>query len=229
MVGGSEILPRLGIGTGFLRNRHGPCPICGGRDRYRFDDRDGEGTYFCNQCGAGSGIILVRKLHGWDFKTACDEIDKIIGSATPETWQPSPARDDEQDRAKRKSVIERALRAAQAPDVVTGYLRRRGLGVVPKSLQGHPALWHSEARCSFPAVLAPILGPSGDLQSVQRIYVGDVTPRKMTLPPIDTIKGGAVRLFRPPTCLASAKASRPAWPATSFGAFRCGQPSARAA
>ncbi len=45
----SEILPRLGIDARFLRNRHGPCPLCGGKDRFRFDDRDGSGSYFCNQ------------------------------------------------------------------------------------------------------------------------------------------------------------------------------------
>src|SRR3954449_13062481 len=74
-----EILPQLGVDTRFLVNKHGPCPLCGGRDRYRFDDRDGTGSYYCNQCGAGVGVILIRKLHGWDHKTACDEIDKIIG------------------------------------------------------------------------------------------------------------------------------------------------------
>ena len=26
-----EILPRLGIDARFLVNRHGPCPLCGGR------------------------------------------------------------------------------------------------------------------------------------------------------------------------------------------------------
>ena len=67
-----EILPLFGIGTGFLVNRHGPCPLCGGRDRFRFDDKDGSGSYFCNQCGAGVGIILIRKLRGWGFKEACD-------------------------------------------------------------------------------------------------------------------------------------------------------------
>ena len=75
-----EILPQLGVETRFLTNRHGPCPLCGGRDRYRFDDKDGDVSYYCGQCGAGVGIILLRKLHGWDFKTACDEIDKIIGT-----------------------------------------------------------------------------------------------------------------------------------------------------
>jgi putative DNA primase/helicase len=52
-----EILPRLGVDTQFLTNRHGPCPLCGGKDRFRFDDRDGSGSYICGQCGAGVGVI----------------------------------------------------------------------------------------------------------------------------------------------------------------------------
>jgi putative DNA primase/helicase len=54
-----EILPQLGVETRYLTNKHGPCPICRkGRDRFRFDDRDGSGSYICSQCGAGSGIIF---------------------------------------------------------------------------------------------------------------------------------------------------------------------------
>ncbi len=60
----TEILPLLGVDPRFLVNRHGPCPLCGGKDRFRFDDKDGSGSYYCNGCGAGVGIILVRKLHG---------------------------------------------------------------------------------------------------------------------------------------------------------------------
>ncbi|MEQ9642507.1 MAG: primase-helicase zinc-binding domain-containing protein [Alphaproteobacteria bacterium] len=58
------ILPRLGIAASFLVNRHGPCPLCGGRDRFRFDDRDGSGSYYCNRCGPGPGLLLVQKLNG---------------------------------------------------------------------------------------------------------------------------------------------------------------------
>jgi putative DNA primase/helicase len=186
-----EILPQLGIAPQFLTNRHTACPLCGGKDRYRFDDRDGEGTYFCNQCGPGPGIMLVRKLNGWDHKTACDEIDRIIGhDYRPPA--PSPRTDD---RDRRRQAIERVMAGATDQDVVTAYLTGRGLGVISGVLRGHPALWHPEAKKSLPAVLAPIFGPSGELQSVQRIFMGDVTPRKMTMPPVDTITGGAVRLF----------------------------------
>jgi putative DNA primase/helicase len=83
-----EILPLVGIDTRYLTNSHGPCPLCGGKDRYRFDDRDGTGSYFCSQCGAGVGIIMVRKLKGWDYKTACDEIDRILGDVGD--IQPAP-------------------------------------------------------------------------------------------------------------------------------------------
>jgi putative DNA primase/helicase len=73
-----EILRRLGVDARYLRKRHGPCPVCGGKDRFRFDDRH-EGWHYCNQCGAGPGIVLLRKLRGWDYATACKAIDEILG------------------------------------------------------------------------------------------------------------------------------------------------------
>nr|WP_254281973.1 primase-helicase zinc-binding domain-containing protein [Escherichia coli] len=57
-----RILPALGIQV--LKNRHQPCPVCGGSDRFRFDDREGRGTRYCNQCGAGDGLKLVEKVFG---------------------------------------------------------------------------------------------------------------------------------------------------------------------
>jgi putative DNA primase/helicase len=190
-----EILPRLGVGTEFLRNRHGPCPLCGGRDRYRFDDRDGSGSYFCGQCGAGNGVILLRKLHGWDFKRVCEEIDAIIGSdARPEEL---PAKTgDNPDRRRR--AIEKVLAGANDRRIVDSYLAGRGLKASSSLLRGHPALWHTEAKRSFPAVVAPITGPDNSLQSVQRIFIGPEVPRdarKTIMPPVNTISGGAVRLF----------------------------------
>jgi putative DNA primase/helicase len=76
----AEVLSALGVGSSYLKNKHGPCPCCGGKNRYRFDDKDGSGSYFCNQCGPGSGLMLLRKVRGWDHATACREVDTIIGS-----------------------------------------------------------------------------------------------------------------------------------------------------
>ncbi len=184
-----EILPRLGVAVSFLVNRHGPCPICGGKDRFRFDDKDGSGSYYCNQCGPGPGIMLIRKLNGWGHATACREIDSIIGDGAPVAKAPPPARN-----GGRLEAIEGLLAEAQAPQVVADYLAARGLKASSEMLRGHRALIHAEIRRRLPAVIAPILGPDGSLQSAQRIYVGNVAPRKKTMPPVDTITGGAVRL-----------------------------------
>ncbi|EDW4568991.1 hypothetical protein ZL55_004128, partial [Salmonella enterica subsp. enterica serovar Emek] len=45
--------------------RHGPCPKCGGKDRFRLDDLDGRGTWICSQCGNGDGLDLVKLMTGY--------------------------------------------------------------------------------------------------------------------------------------------------------------------
>ena len=41
-----SILEKLGIDASYLKNKHGPCPACGGTDRFRFDNKMGSGTFF---------------------------------------------------------------------------------------------------------------------------------------------------------------------------------------
>src|SRR5262252_7684935 len=165
-----EILPRLGIETRFLTNKHGPCPICGGKDRFRFDDKNGTGSYYCNQCGAGGGVILLQKLHGWDFKMACDEIDKIIGTGPAPVAASVPHKPNE----RRAEALRRALAQAVDLGVVDAYLDRRGIAARSPVLQGHHRCpyFDDDRRLigHFPAVVAPILGPDGVLQSAHRIY-----------------------------------------------------------
>jgi putative DNA primase/helicase len=191
-----EILPQLGIETRFLQNKHGPCPLCGAKDRFRFDDRDGSGSYYCNQCGAGTGLLMIRKLKGWDHKTACDAVDEIIGNSEAAASEKGAPKSP----ASRAAAIRQLLSEARHPDVVTAYLRRRGLGVSSSVLKGH---W----RCpyydddgkfvgAFPAVITPIIGPDGTLRSALRIYTArGLDPRKKVMPLVDTISGAAVRLF----------------------------------
>jgi putative DNA primase/helicase len=191
-----EILPQLGIDAAFLTNRHGPCPLCGGKDRFRFDDRGGSGSYYCNQCGPGGGLILLRKKHGWNYATACREVDRIVGTAPHHPTQ--QAKQDEAAAPLR--AIERTIAEATRPDVVETYLRGRGLTARSAALLGHPACPYFDDDTHrltgrYPAVIAPILGPDGTLQSCQRVYDAAVDPRKKTMPPVRTIRGGAVRLY----------------------------------
>ncbi|MFW6114232.1 MAG: primase-helicase zinc-binding domain-containing protein [bacterium] len=59
----TEILSSLcSIAPEYLDGRHGPCPLCGGHDRWRVYDNFSEtGGAICNQCGPnlGDGIKVV--------------------------------------------------------------------------------------------------------------------------------------------------------------------------
>jgi putative DNA primase/helicase len=194
-----ELLPCFGVSTKFLSNRHGPCPLCGGRDRFRFDDKEGSGSYYCNQCGPGTGIVLVQRLNGWTFKEAADAIDEILG--TGPLKPPAPVTSTGTDGPEnRRAKLRRVLNEATSPDLVRGELRRRGLSVVPSVLHGHPQLTYFGAdrhcRGTFPAMIAPVLGPDGSLQALHRTYLADLKPRKKLTTAVDTVRGGAIRLFK---------------------------------
>ncbi|TCN87875.1 primase-helicase zinc-binding domain-containing protein [Shewanella fodinae] len=63
-----------GLGIAVHCNKHQPCPVCGGKDRFRFDDKDGRGTWFCNQCepNSGDGLALVCHTFGVKpYQAAC--------------------------------------------------------------------------------------------------------------------------------------------------------------
>jgi putative DNA primase/helicase len=130
-----EILPILGVEERFLTGSHGPCPMCGGKDRYRFTDKDGDGWYYCNQCGPGSGILLLRRLYGWDHAEACRQVDQALGAEPP---CPSIENASRNDTAK-LAAIRKLLAGANAGQVVTSYLHSRGIAVSSTVLVGHPA------------------------------------------------------------------------------------------
>ena len=66
------LLLGFGLTERQLSGKHGPCPVCGGTDRFHFDNKQGRGTWFCSKCGAGDGVALLMSLKGWDFKTAAN-------------------------------------------------------------------------------------------------------------------------------------------------------------
>lgn len=77
-----------GLSSEQLTDKHQPCPLCGGKDRYRFDDQDGSGSWYCNQCGgpsqsggAGNGIELLMRRTGWTFGEAAKRVEQHLGIA----------------------------------------------------------------------------------------------------------------------------------------------------
>jgi len=75
-----------GLSAAVLDGRHQPCPSCGGTDRFRFDDKDGSGSWFCSHCGGrdqtgggGLGIDLLMRIKGWTFKEAAQQVEAYLG------------------------------------------------------------------------------------------------------------------------------------------------------
>ena len=56
----------------------GPCPACGGNDRFRVwpNTNQGKGSYWCRSCDkSGDNIQFLIEFEGMDFKAACEYLD----------------------------------------------------------------------------------------------------------------------------------------------------------
>jgi putative DNA primase/helicase len=80
-----------------LSDKHQPCPLCGGKDRYRFDDQDGSGSWYCNKCGGkdqtgggGIGMDLFMRHQNLTYAEACQRIEQHLGIAKPIPDPPLP-------------------------------------------------------------------------------------------------------------------------------------------
>ncbi|BBW44528.1 TPA: DUF927 domain-containing protein [Enterobacter asburiae] len=72
------VLAGLSINVPDSSRRHAPCPACGGTDRFRFDD-NGRGSFICNQCGAGDGLDLIKKVNNCDTTEAAQLAADVLG------------------------------------------------------------------------------------------------------------------------------------------------------
>ena len=81
-----DLLMQLaGLTPDQLTDTHQPCPLCGGEDRYRFDDLNGTGSWYCNQCGGkdhagggGNGMDMLMRRTGLTYPEACKRIEQHL-------------------------------------------------------------------------------------------------------------------------------------------------------
>ena len=68
----------------------GPCPWCGGTDRFHvWPDADRPG-YWCRQCGKhGDAIQYLRDRHGLSYRQACERLH-VLPRALPTRRPPTP-------------------------------------------------------------------------------------------------------------------------------------------
>lgn len=191
------IFQRLGIQVG--DGRHTACPICGGTDRYRYDDKDQRGTWFCNQCGAGDGFLLVQKVLKIDLNQACIAVAKIVGSVVKSSVQgDEPVSPEILRREFMRSTV------AMARDTVGLYLKKRGLdtGKMPTTLRCSSGCWEPETKKKHLAMLAIFSDPEGKALTMHRTWLTkygaklDIEKPKKTMPAMGRMTGGACRLYQ---------------------------------
>ena len=193
------ILTALGIGPACLDGKHGPCPLCGaGKDRFRWDNKDGSGSYFCSQCGAGTGMQLLMAFHGWGFPRAAIEVDAIIGNVSIDPISKTIPDADKVEYVRKLLKSSRKLQP-NSPAWIYLNIRCGDPGDVCMDLRSHHKLKHSDDQGTWPGMLAVIRYPDGKGASLHRTFL---TPegQKAPVDPVRKIvsclplEGSSVRL-----------------------------------
>ncbi len=188
------ILTALGIPAELLnKNKHQPCPSCGGKDRFRYTDNGGRGWWICNHCNprGGSGFDLLVLVFGCSFEEALKRVAALLGmngqrleNAPPfrlPEKPPTTSQQAEQDETKRLKLIKlwENCQHWQTQNVIAQYLRARGIHepeTLPfddDALRFYPnlAYWHDGACLGrFPAMVGAFRAENGEFRGLHLTY-----------------------------------------------------------
>lgn len=176
----------------------GPCPFCGGEDRFRIWPENGR--FWCRGCGKqGDAIDWLRERRGMSFLEACHYLGREPGPRSneprpaPLQWEPREAKapaDPWQekagaflDQAKRTLWIDDgndALTFLHGRGLTDETIRAAGLGWNPKDLYFDRASWGLE----------PSLREDG---TARRLWL----PAGLVIPAMDEGKVARLRIRRP--------------------------------
>jgi phage/plasmid primase-like uncharacterized protein len=213
----------------------GPCPLCGGFDRFSINTK--KQVFHCRGCAVGGNVIkLVQHLDGVSF---ADAVAKLAGNTTVKaaTSQSKPAKRDDGDDERRRLLLADEIWRAATPlgsDAVA-YFAKRGIDInaVPEhgGLRFHQRCWWEgrTAACiigRFTTAISneprgiwrrPIsgekpksLGPMAGC--VLRLWPDEVVEQGLVLGEgVETVISAATRITHRGTLL------QPAWAACSAG------------
>ena len=179
-----EIAARLGLRRTGPRDWNGPCPLCGGRDRFHVRDGDGRGLVGCRVCMDGQPEHEKRARYGEVMALLRGE--GLNGrpriSAPPQRTTQSRPMPTEQDR---QAVARRIWHDAAPIPTDPEHPARlwfEAWSVWPPDAPVPPSLqWLDsgafreewEGKPAAGAIVAALKPPHGRLSAVQLIYVAD--------------------------------------------------------
>lgn len=200
------ILTALGIPDEALTNKHKPCPCCGGKDRFRFDNKQGKGTFICTHWGngGGDGFALVQHYFNCGFGEALKHVAGVLGmtEANPLPTHQTPPQAPQKPQADHIEALTQIWETAkQARDIaqVKTYLNRRGLdteklGDTLDYLRFIPSMdyWNFDNNGKpyrvgkYPVMLAKFESVDGELMGLHRTYLNQDCTSKAHIVDADT-------------------------------------------
>lgn len=190
------ILSALGVPSSVLNGKHQSCPVCGnGKDTYRFNVNHSLGQWFCNYCHGHNklGLDFVKMFFRVDNKEALDMIDRVLGVGVNET------KITKKDPRRLLNYI-RKQRRNPDNDVIE-YLKKRGLKPTSAISQASLNYWHNgKDYGKFEAMVCRVDNKNGNPETYHITYLkdgakADLPVDRKLMTPVNTVTGGAIRLF----------------------------------
>lgn len=186
------LLQHAGISADYLDGRHHACPLCGGKDRFRYDGhKNGRGSSFCNACGARDGVQLLMDFKGWSFKEAADWVEEQAGNAMSDktVYRPRNTSHYLDQIWKRCQTISR--------DNETGrYLMSRNITGLNRIASAN-ILHINDLKLddhSYPAMIGLIRDPRGQRVNIHRTWLKPDGSKVRKIGPGCITDGSAIRL-----------------------------------
>lgn len=218
-------LMSYGIAAEHLTGKACACPVCGGDDRFTYDNRRGRGDWICRQCDngmpmAGDGLQLITRVAGIGLFRLMRQLD---GGAPPPSRSVAKAKTPAPKRKASPAFAARWLgnmwnsaRPQAVGDPSMRYLQERVPGLTagpsPALRLGVLEYRHDgKVLGKWPGIVARFELPDGRLGTLHRTFLDPVRPQKATIVAPDgeildpklngvtlnPLAGGAVRLMEP--------------------------------
>ena len=193
------LLQRYGVPASSLNGKGAPCPICGGTDRFTYDNKRGRGDWVCRKCNggdrmAGDGYQLICRSAGLSFRELMVELE---GGTLAESQRqakrmpasPAPTQKRKIDPAWAQKHLDSMWNRAVGigfDSAAARYLRSRvpGLTVAPSpALRMGMLEYRHEKKVlgQWPGILARFTLPDGQLGTLHRTFLDRSKAAKATI------------------------------------------------
>lgn len=196
------------------RHYAGECPMCGGKGKFRIDNKDNSGSWVC-VCGAGDIWKLLIETTGKDFKTLANEIDRQFGNEYKTEARQTPKTTE---RSKLTAVMARVKSSGRICESnVAEYLNARGIFTLPT--KGVFASNGSMLAIAVDRLGNPVYSHETFLDGSQKANI--TVQKKQTLLATENtvIEQAAIRLFEPASTLGIAEGIETALSASQI--YKC--------